>query len=151
MSYSWYNSSVHWLTQSYHSMSFKQINMSARHVLLCVEWEYIPQLKFLPLLAGLPEVHTVNPSPWQSLSFLQCPQHVTPETDRQVNPYTAGNAWVCTQHCGYWCPGAKAPSHQYPHCWLNIHCIGPVSYRNIIVIGNYQKIKIHFEKINKMF
>ena len=36
-----------------------------------------------------------------------------------------------SQHCGYWCPGAKAPGHQYPQCWLNIHCIGPVSYKNI--------------------
>ena len=23
------------------------------------------------------------------------------------------------------------PGHQYPQCWLNIHCIGPVSYKNI--------------------
>ena len=45
-------------------------------------------------------------------------------------PY-AGNAWVRSQHCGYWCPGAKAPGHQYPQCWLNIHCIGPVPYKNI--------------------
>ena len=46
-----------------------------------------------------------------------------------LNPYTLGNAWVRSQHCGYWCPGAKAPGHQYPQCWLNIHCIGPVSYK----------------------
>ena len=32
---------------------------------------------------------------------------------------------------GYWCPGANAPGHQYPQCWLNIHCIGPVSYKTI--------------------
>ena len=30
----------------------------------------------------------------------------------------------------------KAPGYQYPQCWLNIHCIGPVSYRNITGIGN---------------
>ena len=36
-----------------------------------------------------------------------------------------------SQHCGYWCPGAKAPGHQYPQCWLNIHRIGPVSYKNV--------------------
>ena len=29
---------------------------------------------------------------------------------------------------------AKAPGHQYPQCWLNIHHIGPVSYWNITVI-----------------
>ena len=27
------------------------------------------------------------------------------------------------QHCGYWCPGATAPGHQHPQCWLNVHCI----------------------------
>ena len=27
------------------------------------------------------------------------------------------------QHCGYWCPGAKAPGHQYPQYWLNIQFI----------------------------
>ena len=41
------------------------------------------------------------------------------------------NTCVCSQHCGYWCPGAKAPDNQYPQCWLNIHCIEPVSYKNI--------------------
>ena len=56
---------------------------------------------------------------------------------KTVNPLTAGNTWVCTQHCGYWCPGAKAPGHQYPQCWLNINCFGEVSYRNITVKGNY--------------
>ena len=41
-----------------------------------------------------------------------------------------------TQDCIYWCGDAKAPVHQYPRCWLNIHCIKPVSYRNIKIIGN---------------
>ena len=57
-----------------------------------------------------------------------------------VNPKTPGNAWVCSQHCGYWCPGAKAPSHQYPQCWLNIHCIGQASYKNItLMLENIRK------------
>ena len=30
----------------------------------------------------------------------------------------AGNAWMRSQHCSYWCPGAKAPGHQDPQCWL---------------------------------
>ena len=42
--------------------------------------------------------------------------------------------WVRTQHCDYWCHGAKAPGHQYPQCWLNNHCTGPVSYLNIAVV-----------------
>ena len=28
------------------------------------------------------------------------------------NPKTTENTWVCNQHCGYCCPGAKAPGHQ---------------------------------------
>ena len=32
--------------------------------------------------------------------------------------------------------GAKAPGHQYPQWWLNIHCIGPVSYKNTAVMVN---------------
>ena len=24
---------------------------------------------------------------------------------------------MCSQHSGYWCPGALAPGHQYPQCW----------------------------------
>ena len=27
---------------------------------------------------------------------------------------------MCALLYGYWCPGAKTPSHQYPQCWLNI-------------------------------
>ena len=53
-----------------------------------------------------------------------------------INPWTAGNAWARTQHCGYWCPGAKAPGHQYPQRWPNIHCSGPVSNRYITIMGN---------------
>ena len=56
-----------------------------------------------------------------------------------------------TQRCGYWCPGAEAPGHEYPQCWLNIHCIGAVSYRNIITfivnsISINQSIKSSFVK-----
>ena len=53
-----------------------------------------------------------------------------------LNPWTTGNTRVHTQHCSYWCPGAKAPGYQYPRCWLNIHCIWLVSYRNITILGN---------------
>ena len=34
-----------------------------------------------------------------------------------INPWIPENAWVHTHHSGYWCPGAKAPGHQYPQCW----------------------------------
>ena len=47
----------------------------------------------------------------------------------KVNPQTAGNAWVGSQHRGYWCPGAKAPGHQYPKSWLNLDFIGSVWYK----------------------
>ena len=30
----------------------------------------------------------------------------------------------------------KAPGHQYLQCWLNIHCNGLISYRNIAVMKN---------------
>ena len=61
-------------------------------------------------------------------------------TKRAINPQTPGNAWVRSQHCGYWCPGAKAPGHQYPQYWLNIQFIGPVSYENItLLLDNIRK------------
>ena len=41
---------------------------------------------------------------------------------------------VRSQDCGYWCLGAIAPGHQYPQCWLIIHCIGQVSYKKILHI-----------------
>ena len=31
--------------------------------------------------------------------------------------------WCLLSTWGYWCPGAKAPDHQYPWCWPNNHCI----------------------------
>ena len=35
---------------------------------------------------------------------------------------------------------AKSPGHQYHQCWLNIHCIGPVSYENItLMLENIRK------------
>ena len=53
-----------------------------------------------------------------------------------IQPSNTGkNAWVRSQHCDYWCPDAKAPCHQYPQCWLNCHCIGPVSYKKSCTYG----------------
>ena len=51
-----------------------------------------------------------------------------------------------SQHRGYWCPGAKAPGHQYPQWWLNIYCIGPVSYKKIKLMVNNITKKIPFFK-----
>ena len=42
--------------------------------------------------------------------------------------------------------GAKAPGHQYPQCWLNIHCIEPVSCKNIPFMVNNIKIKLLLKK-----
>ena len=63
-----------------------------------------------------------------------------------INPYTPGNAWVRSQHCGNWCPGAKAPGHQHPQCWVNIHCIGPISYRILHLWCTTLENKIRFGK-----
>ena len=59
---------------------------------------------------------------------------------------TDRNARLCTQHCSHLCPGDKGLGHQYLQCWLNIHCIGPVSYRNSTLVGNNIR-KLHFEKL----
>ena len=47
-----------------------------------------------------------------------------------------------SQHCGYWCPGVKAPGYQCPQCWLNSLCIGPVSYKKY-----YTNVGQHWNKI----
>ena len=46
------------------------------------------------------------------------------------------NSWKRIEYCGYWCPGAKAPGHQYPQPSYDIHCIGTVLYQNSISIVN---------------
>ena len=38
-----------------------------------------------------------------------------------LNLWTAGNAWIHSQHCSYWCSAATTQGHQCPWCWLNIH------------------------------
>ena len=45
------------------------------------------------------------------------------------------------KHCGYCCPGAKTPSHQYLLCWLSIYCVEPVSYKN----ATFTAIKIRLK------
>ena len=52
-----------------------------------------------------------------------------------------------TQHCGYWCPGDKAPGHQYPQHSPNICCIKPVSDKKCDIHSKqHQKIKQNLEK-----
>ena len=48
-----------------------------------------------------------------------------------------------TQHCSYWCPGAKAPGHQYPQCWLDIsfYWYLPYRYRCVIVILQHVQLE----------
>ena len=41
-----------------------------------------------------------------------------------------------------------APGHQQPQCWINIICIGPVSFRDIIDIGKIWNNKVDFETKN---
>ena len=40
----------------------------------------------------------------------------------------------------------KAPGHQYPQCWLYIHCIGQVSSKNITLMWTTLRSKITFLK-----
>ena len=43
---------------------------------------------------------------------------------------------ICSTVISPWCPGAKTLGHRCSQCWLNIHQSEPVSYSNIIFIGN---------------
>ena len=87
-------------------------------------------------------IHNLNQWLPNSAMHIQCHiSHKQLETHRCV---------FSSQHYRYWCSGAKAPGHQCTQCWLNIHCIGPFSYRNITLKGNnvIYKIKLYFERKN---
>ena len=90
-------------------------------------WIFIRQPQALGLLGYLVVLII-----WCSLILL----HSSNAVLLLVNPYTTGKTWVRTQHCGYWCPGVKAPDHQYPLCWINTHCTGLIWYENITFIVN---------------
>ena len=51
------------------------------------------------------------------------------------NSVTTGSTWkhnwVFFQHCGCWCPGANAPGHQQPQCWLSACFALSVSWKTI--------------------
>ena len=57
----------------------------------------------------------------------------------KLNPLTHKNLG-CNEHCGCWCPGAKAPGHQYPQCWPYTYHIGPVSDKNKFTMNNIHDI-----------
>ena len=67
------------------------------------------------------------------------------DVSSSVNPWTDGNAWMHNQHCGYWCPGAKAPGHQYPQCWFSTYCTTQASYKYITFNTNNDE-NWYFEK-----
>ena len=84
---------------------------------------------------------------WEFLRCSETPPSLWSPKCNSFNPLlSAGDVWVCTQHCSYRCPGAKAPGHQYPQCWLSIHCIRLVLYRNITLIRNNIRNKNHILK-----
>ena len=57
---------------------------------------------------------------------------------------------MCTQHCGHWCPGAKAPGHQYPHCWWIFLALDHISIK--ILHEQHQKSNhILKKKMNQSF
>ena len=49
-----------------------------------------------------------------------------------VKPSKAGNTWECTQHCGYWCLGTKAPCFicKYTNYMANIMLTTEVFYQS---------------------
>ena len=58
----------------------------------------------------------------------------------EFNLWTIVNASMGAEHYAYCYPGAKAPGHRYPECKPNIHCIGPVSDKNItFIVTNIRK------------
>ena len=48
--------------------------------------------------------------------------------------------WMFSQHCGYWWPGALAPGHQQPQCWLRNH-----AYPN--VMGLIMGLSMHGKSV----
>ena len=49
----------------------------------------------------------------------------------RIRPWALFCIWIYSMNTSVQSCYAKAPGHQYPQCWLNILCIGPVSYKNI--------------------
>ena len=45
---------------------------------------------------------------------------------------TGAIEWIFYRHRRYWCPGALAPGHQYPQCWVCIPAFPDVSGLNHI-------------------
>ena len=100
-------------------------------VLLIVE---VLQVRFLKAVRMKVLITGEN---WQLHPIMRSVSH---EERGPVNTLTAGNTWVYIQYCGYWCSGAKAPGHQYPQCWTNVHCIGLVLDKTIkLIVNNIRK------------
>ena len=51
-----------------------------------------------------------------------------------INPWTARNAWMHIQHCGYWYCGVGAAVHQYPYAGLIFIVFDRTVTRNRITI-----------------
>ena len=51
-----------------------------------------------------------------------------------------------TQHCDFWCPGAKAPGRLYPQCWLNIWYTRLIPFKILDLLWKkkHTQIKFHF-------
>ena len=70
------------------------------------------------IIIGIPirnennQLHTCKQSPACTISMW---------INATLYPINSCKCMVHTQHCDYWCPGAKAPGHQYPQCWGNIY------------------------------
>ena len=82
---------------------------------------------------------------------LWIPLDLDPDRVSSDSVRVQAKSWVKSQvktvsEYGPWCPGAKAPGHQYPQCWLDIHCIGPVSYKNIAYRWTASENEITFWK-----
>ena len=80
-------------------------------------------------------------APWTLLSGLRISLNL-----EAVNPWTTVSIWVCTQHCSWWCSGAKAPGSQYPICWLDILILDQFHTVIVHLKAMVLEIEITFEK-----
>ena len=66
-----------------------------------------------------------------NIIHLQCNDHHPLWSFPEQNIVVFSHYWVHTKHFIYLYPGAKAPGHQYPECWLNINPLREFIRQNI--------------------
>ena len=129
---------------------FKWIFLNANvWIPIKISMKFVPKgpINNIPGLVQIMAWRSPGDKPLSEPMMVSLTTHICVTRPQWVNPLTAGNTWVCIQHCCYWCPGANYSARPSVSTVLAIYPLYWTSFRQKYIHSEHFKIKFNYKKL----